>query len=115
VSTCKPGGTGDCVTCACLDLAKKTRASTTKNTKYEGLQTIRSFFVSFVCFVVDALAQASGIEQDGVLAQASLDFVTRVTGSKQGGYGFKTLTLVKVQGHWKIASEFYTAFSLPEA
>jgi hypothetical protein len=53
------------------------------------------------------------IEQDGVLAQASLDFVTREKGSSGGGYGFKTLQLVKVQGHWKIASEFYTAQSLP--
>ena len=54
------------------------------------------------------------IEQDGVLAQASLDFVTREAGSNQGGYGFKTLQLVKLQGHWKIASEFYTVRSLPE-
>ena len=54
------------------------------------------------------------IEQDGVLAQVSLDFITRVTGTRQGGYGFKTLQLVKVGGHWKIASEFYTAHSLPD-
>jgi hypothetical protein len=55
------------------------------------------------------------IEQDGVLAHASLDFVTRETGTNRGGYGFKTLQLMKVQGHWKIASEFYTVQSLPES
>jgi ketosteroid isomerase-like protein len=53
------------------------------------------------------------IEQDGVLAQASLDFVTQVTGSDKGGYGWKVLQLLKVGGQWKIASEFYTAHPLP--
>jgi ketosteroid isomerase-like protein len=55
------------------------------------------------------------IEQDGVLAQASLDFMTRESGSPKGGYGFKTLQLLKVQGRWKITSEFYTARALPHA
>lgn len=53
------------------------------------------------------------IDQDGPLAQVSLDFVTQETRSGRGGYGWKTLQLVKVQGHWKIASELYTARSLP--
>ena len=53
------------------------------------------------------------IDQDGPLAQVSLDFVTQETKSGRGGYGWKTLQLLKVQGHWKIASEFYTAHALP--
>jgi len=53
------------------------------------------------------------IDQDGPLAQVSLDFVTQETRSARGTYGWKTLQLVKVQGHWKIASELYTARSLP--
>jgi Putative lumazine-binding len=54
------------------------------------------------------------IEQDGALAQASLDFVTRIRDTDKGGYGWKTLQLLKVQGQWKIASEFYTVYSLPD-
>lgn len=53
------------------------------------------------------------IDQDGPLAQVSLDFVTTVAGTGHGGYGWKTLQLLKVQGQWKIASEIYTAYSLP--
>ena len=53
------------------------------------------------------------IEQDGVLAQVSLDFVTKDAKTGQGGYGFKTLQLIKVLGQWKIASEFYTGHPLP--
>ena len=53
------------------------------------------------------------IEQDGVLAQVSLDFVTKDAKTGQGGYGFKTLQLLKVLGQWKIASEFYTGHPLP--
>lgn len=53
------------------------------------------------------------IDQDGPLAQVSLDFITQETKSGKGGYGWKTLQLLKVQGHWKIASEFYTARALP--
>lgn len=54
------------------------------------------------------------IQQDGTLAQATLRFVTqRDDGS--GGAGWKTLTLVKVGGQWKIASEFYTVRSLTAA
>ena len=53
------------------------------------------------------------IEQDGALALASLDFVTRETDNGRGGYGFKTIQFLKVQGQWKIASEFYTGRALP--
>jgi hypothetical protein len=53
------------------------------------------------------------IEQDGALAQVSLDFVTKNAKSGRGVYGWKILQLVKVQGQWKIASELYTARSLP--
>jgi len=54
------------------------------------------------------------IEQDGDLAQVSLDFVTKETNSGQGGYGWKTLQLLKIKGRWKIASEFYTGYPLPK-
>jgi len=53
------------------------------------------------------------IERDGGLAQVSLDFVTKNAKSGRGGYGWKILQLIKVQGQWKIASELYTARSLP--
>jgi hypothetical protein len=51
------------------------------------------------------------IEQDGGLAQASLDFVTRRDGG--GSYGWKVLQLVKTANGWKIASEFFTVRDLP--
>ena len=54
------------------------------------------------------------IAQDGKLAQASLDFVTREANSQNGSYGWKVIQLLKVNGAWKIASEFYTAYSLPK-
>ena len=53
------------------------------------------------------------ILQDGALAQVSLDFVTVDASTDQGGYGWKTLELLKVAGGWRIASEFYTAYPLP--
>ena len=55
------------------------------------------------------------ILQDGALAQVSLDFVTVTAGTDQGGYGWKTLELLKVAGGWRIASEYYTAYGLPPA
>ncbi len=55
------------------------------------------------------------IAQDGDLAQASLDFVTTRTATGRGGYGWKVLHLLKVGGQWKIASEFYTVATVPEA
>jgi ketosteroid isomerase-like protein len=50
------------------------------------------------------------IEQDGALAQASLDFVTRQ--GEGGAAGWKVLQLVKTAEGWKIASEFFTVRSL---
>lgn len=50
------------------------------------------------------------IEQHGPLAQVSLVFVTeRISGRKKDvATGWKVLQLIKVGGHWKIASELYT-------
>jgi hypothetical protein len=46
------------------------------------------------------------IDQDGRLAAVSLVFVNT---TKDGcSWGWKTLQLLKVNGRWKIASEFYT-------
>lgn len=53
------------------------------------------------------------IEQDDALAQVSLDFVTKDVRTHDSTYGWKSLTLLKVNGQWKIASELYTAYSLP--
>lgn len=54
------------------------------------------------------------IEQDGVLAAATLDYVTLDKGTQHGGYGWKTLQLIKVAGEWKIASEIYSGHALRE-
>jgi hypothetical protein len=53
------------------------------------------------------------IQQDGDLAQVSLDFVTKAVTRGGGGFGWKTLQLLKVRGQWKIASEIYTVRDLP--
>jgi hypothetical protein len=53
-------------------------------------------------------------QQDGPLAQVSCDFVTVQRDTQHGGYGWKVLQMLKVQGQWKIASELYTAYSLDE-
>jgi len=53
------------------------------------------------------------IEQDGDLAQVSVDFVTKDARTHAGVYGWKSLTLLKVSGQWKIASVLYTVYSLP--
>jgi hypothetical protein len=53
------------------------------------------------------------IQQDGDLAQVSLDFVTKAVKSGGGGFGWKTLQLLKVNGQWRIASEIYTVRGLP--
>ena len=55
------------------------------------------------------------ILQDGPLAQASLDFVTQEAANRRGGWGWKVLQLVKVDGRWKIASEFFTGHPLPSS
>ena len=54
------------------------------------------------------------IQQDGDLAQVSLDFVTKAMKSGDGGFGWKTLQLLKVRGQWKIASEIYTVRDPPK-
>jgi hypothetical protein len=46
------------------------------------------------------------IVQDGPLATVSLVFVN--TSTQGSSWGWKTLQLLKVNGKWKIASEFYT-------
>ena len=53
------------------------------------------------------------IDQDDTLAQVSLDFITQETKTGRGVYGWKTLQLLKIQGHWKIASVLFTAKALP--
>ncbi|MEO8673388.1 MAG: nuclear transport factor 2 family protein [Tahibacter sp.] len=55
------------------------------------------------------------IEQDGDLAQVSLDFETTRIATRRGSYGWKVLHLLKVHGEWKIASEFYTAQTMPQS
>jgi len=46
------------------------------------------------------------ILQDGPLAEVSLVFVNST--SKESTWGCKTMQLLKVDGRWKIASEFFT-------
>jgi hypothetical protein len=46
------------------------------------------------------------IDQDGPLAAVSLVFVN--SSAHGSNWGWKTLQLLKVDGQWKIASEFYT-------
>jgi hypothetical protein len=53
------------------------------------------------------------IEQDGDLAQVSLDFVTTQVKTGKSSYGWKTLQLLKLQGQWKIVSELYTVRTAP--
>lgn len=48
------------------------------------------------------------IERDGALAAVTLHFQTRSVPGPSVFEGFKTLQLVKVDGRWKIASEFFT-------
>jgi len=50
------------------------------------------------------------IEQDGDLAQASLNFENAPIDDSGAANGWKTIQLLKVAGHWKIASEFYTVY-----
>jgi hypothetical protein len=46
------------------------------------------------------------LAQDGPLAEVSVVFVN--TSAQGSSWGWKTLLLLKVNGQWKIASEFYT-------
>ena len=52
------------------------------------------------------------VECDGDLAEVSLNFETRLVGTDKGAQGWKILHMLKVNGQWRIASEFYTAFDL---
>ncbi len=53
------------------------------------------------------------ILQDGPLGQVSLDFVNKDKAGHGGwGWGWKIIQLLKVDGQWKIASEFYTGHPL---
>lgn len=46
------------------------------------------------------------IQQDGPLAEVSLVFVNST--ATESSWGWKTMQLLKVEGRWKIASEFFT-------
>src|SRR5471032_1503046 len=50
------------------------------------------------------------IEQLGNLAQVSLDYETTLQGTDYDGKGWKVILLIKVNGDWKIASEFFTSY-----
>lgn len=50
------------------------------------------------------------IEQVGNLAQVSLDYETTLEGQDYSGKGWKVLQLIKYDGQWKIASEFFTGY-----
>jgi hypothetical protein len=50
------------------------------------------------------------IEQVGNLAQVSLDYQTALLGSRYEGSGWKVMQLIKLNGQWKIASEFFTGY-----
>jgi len=55
------------------------------------------------------------IEQDGDLAQVSLNFENAPVDDSGGSNGWKTIQLLKVAGHWKIASELYTVYDIKAA
>ncbi len=50
------------------------------------------------------------IEQVGNLAQISLDYQTALLGDQYKGSGWKVMQLIKLNGQWKIASEFFTGY-----
>lgn len=50
------------------------------------------------------------IQQDGALATVSLVFIN--TSAKSSDWGWKSMQLLRIDGHWKIASEFYTGHAL---
>lgn len=51
------------------------------------------------------------IEQMGPVAQVSLDYETALKESSYDGKGWKVMHLLKVDGQWKIASEFFTGYA----
>jgi hypothetical protein len=50
------------------------------------------------------------IEQVGNLAQVSLDYETAYESEAYDGKGWKVIHLIKTDGGWKIASEFFTGY-----
>jgi Putative lumazine-binding len=50
--------------------------------------------------------QDISVRQDGPLASVSLVFVNSMPDGSS--WGWKTMQLLKIDGHWKIASEFFT-------
>jgi hypothetical protein len=50
------------------------------------------------------------IEQVGNLAQVRLDYQTALQGQPYRGVGWKVLQLLRIDGRWKIASEFFTGY-----
>jgi len=50
------------------------------------------------------------IEQVGSVAQVSLDYETALKEASYDGKGWKVIHLLKVEGRWKIASEFFTRY-----
>jgi hypothetical protein len=51
------------------------------------------------------------IEQVGNLAQVSLDYQTTLQGDRYEGSGWKVMQLIRLNGQWKIASEFFTGYN----
>jgi hypothetical protein len=51
------------------------------------------------------------IEQIGPVAQVSLDYETALKESDYDRKGWKVIQLLKVEGQWKIASEFFTGYT----
>ncbi|WP_010217753.1 hypothetical protein [Sphingomonas sp. PAMC 26621] len=49
------------------------------------------------------------VKQDGPLAQVSLVFED--TTATEKSWGWKTLELIKLDGRWKIAAEFFTGYT----
>lgn len=49
------------------------------------------------------------IKQDGPLAQVSLVFEN--TTATEKSWGWKTMELIKLDGRWKIAAEFFTGYT----
>ena len=50
------------------------------------------------------------IEQVENLAQVSLDYETALQGTPYDGKGWKVIQLIKLNGQWKIVSEFFTSY-----
>ncbi|WP_266181412.1 hypothetical protein [Dyella humicola] len=50
------------------------------------------------------------VEQVGNLAEVSLDYQTALQGDQYEGSGWKVMQLIKLNGQWKIASEFFIGY-----